>query len=58
MSDDLNKKRPQDVTKVNIHEDWEVRYWCNKWNITKKQLEDAVKAVGTSVTSIEKYLKN
>lgn len=56
MSDDLHKKRPQDASKVNVHETWEVTYWCNKWGVTKAQLEAAVKAVGTSATAVAKHL--
>jgi hypothetical protein len=56
MSDDLSKKRPQDASKVNIHESWEVKYWCDKWNVTEKQLIDAVKAVGVLVTNVAKHL--
>lgn len=57
MSDDLNKKRPQDASKVNIHENWEVIYWCHKWNVTKQQLVDAVKTVGVSASAVEEHLK-
>jgi hypothetical protein len=56
MSDDLHKKRPQDASKINIHESWEVSYWCKTLNCTKIQLENAVKAVGTSVVAVKKYL--
>lgn len=52
MSDDLTNRGPADRAKVNVHEAHEVRYWCGKWNITKEQLEAAVKAVGTSAKAI------
>ncbi|MPT33491.1 MAG: DUF3606 domain-containing protein, partial [Chryseobacterium sp.] len=29
MSDDLSKRRPQDGTKVNVNETWELEYWSN-----------------------------
>lgn len=57
MSDDLSKKRPQDASKVNINESWEVKYWCDKWNVTEKQLKEAVKSVGILATEVAKYLK-
>jgi hypothetical protein len=57
MPDDLKKKRPQDASKVNIHESWEVTYWCNEFNCTKAQLEAAVKTVGTSAELVRKHLK-
>lgn len=56
MSDDLNKKRPQDASKVNVNESWELSYWSTKFGVTKEQLKNAVKAVGTSVASVKKNL--
>lgn len=57
MSDDLNKKRPQDASKVNVNESWEVRYWCTKFGCTESQLRAAVKAVGVSAAKVQAYLK-
>jgi hypothetical protein len=57
MSDDLQKKRPQDASRVNVHETWEVEYWCKKFGCTKAQLIAAVNAVGTSAIAVEKHLK-
>lgn len=56
MSDDLRKKRPQDVTKVNVNETWELEYWSKKFGVTKERLKEAVKAVGTSAAEVQKYL--
>lgn len=56
MSDDLSKRRPQDASKVNVHEDWEVRYWCKEFGCTEAQLKDAVKAVGVSAAAVKRYL--
>jgi hypothetical protein len=57
MSDDKSKIRPQDSSKVNVHEPYEVQYWTQKFGCTKAQLEAAVKAVGVSAAAVEKYLK-
>lgn len=57
MTDDLTKRRPQDASKVNIHEEWEVKYWTKKFGCTKAQLVTAVKAVGVSAAAVEKHLK-
>lgn len=54
--DDLTKKKPQDASKVNVNEDWEVRYWCKEFGCTEQQLRNAVKAVGVSVAAVRKYL--
>lgn len=56
MSDNLQKKRPQDASKVNVHEAWEISYWCEKWNVSKNQLIAAVNAVGVSSSAVAKYL--
>ena len=57
MSDDLHKRRPQDSSKINVNEEWEVRFWCDKFGCTKEKLISAVKAVGVSADAVEKYLK-
>lgn len=56
MPDNLTKKRPQDSSRVNIHEPWEVNWWISKLGCTKSQLIAAVKAVGTSATAVKKHL--
>ena len=56
MSDDLTKRRPQDASRINVHEPWEVNWWTDKFKVTKAQLEAAVKAVGTSANAVAKHL--
>ncbi|MGN7825010.1 DUF3606 domain-containing protein [Chitinophaga sp. 22536] len=56
MSDDLSKRRPQDSSKINIHEAWEVKYWCDKFGVTEARLKEAVRAVGTFTAAVQKYL--
>ena len=56
MSDDLSKRRPQDSSKVNVNESWEVRWWCSEFKCTEAQLRAAVKAVGVSASAVRKYL--
>ncbi|MDJ1483485.1 DUF3606 domain-containing protein [Cytophagaceae bacterium YF14B1] len=56
MSDDLTKKRPQDASKINIHEPYEVNWWCAELGCTKAQLVAAVKAVGVFVKDVKQYL--
>jgi len=57
MSDDLTKKAPQDASKVNVNEPYEVNYWCDKFDCTKAELKAAVKAVGIDADAVEKQLK-
>ncbi len=56
MADDKKKTAPQDASRVNVHEDYEVAHWTKKWGVTKAQLEAAVKKVGTSAAAVAKEL--
>jgi hypothetical protein len=55
MADDLTKRGPQDRSKVNVNERWEVDYWTRKWNVTEAQLRAAVE-VGTSAAAVARHL--
>ena len=56
MADDLNRRAPEDPTKINVHEKWEVQYWTKKWNITEQQLKDAVAKVGVQTKNVAAHL--
>ena len=56
MSDDKTKRRPLDASRINIHEEYEVNWWCHELGITKAQLVAAVNAVGTSAAAVKKHL--
>jgi hypothetical protein len=56
--DDKSKKGPQDASRINVNEEYEVRYWTQKLNVTEEKLRDAVKQVGASATAVEQHLRN
>jgi hypothetical protein len=56
MSDDLTKRRPLDSSRINIHEEYEVNWWCAYFGVSKERLVSAVKAVGTSADAVRRYL--
>jgi len=57
MSDDTSKKGIQDRTRINTSEDYEVRYWSEKFGVSQDQLKAAVSKVGNSVSAVENALK-
>lgn len=57
MADDKSKIGPQDAQRVNVHEDYEVQYWCKKFGCTPDQLKAAVKKVGVMADAVESELK-
>jgi Protein of unknown function (DUF3606) len=56
MADDLKNRGAQDRARVNVNEDHEVRYWTQKWGVSKEQLAAAVKKVGVSVDAVAREL--
>jgi len=56
MTDDKTQRAPRDAERVNVNEDYEVRYWCMKWGVSEQQLRDAVKRVGVMSKDVAKAL--
>lgn len=54
-----NKKiiKPEDATKINVNQKYEVNYWTTKLDCTETQLKKAVDKVGVKATDVKKYLK-
>ena len=58
MADNLQNRGPQDASRVNVSEPWEVAYWTRKFDCTKDELVAAVQEVGTSAVAVEKHLQH
>jgi hypothetical protein len=54
--DDVKNRGPQDRSRINIHEDYELRYWTEALGVSKERLEQAVKKVGVSAEAVRKEL--
>jgi len=52
MTDDRTKKGPQDRSRINIHERYELDYWSNKFGVTPKDLKLAVEKVGVMAKDV------
>lgn len=57
MSDDTTKRGPADRSRINMGEDYEVRYWSEKFGCTAEVLQAAVKSAGSGADAVEKYLR-
>jgi hypothetical protein len=57
MFDNATDRAPRDLQRVNISEDWEIRWWSTKLAVTEDQLRSAVDAVGPTTAEIERHLK-
>jgi len=56
MADDRDNRGSADRTRINMEEDYEVRYWTQKWRVSREQLAAAVRAVGVMAADVAKKL--
>ena len=56
MSDSLTKRDQRDRSKINMHEDFEVKYWTEELGVSRDELQKAVDKVGNSAAAVRKEL--
>jgi hypothetical protein len=56
MPDNKQLTGSPDNRRINIHEAYEVAYWCKELRVTEAQLRAAVVAVGDSAAAVRRYL--
>ena len=58
MTDNRQDRGPQDRSRINVHEDYEVQYWSKEFGVTPEQLIRAVTQVGASADRVRQHLKH
>ena len=58
MADDKTNRGPADRERINVHEDYELRYWSGKFGCTHEELKAAVKKAGVMAKNVEAALKS
>ena len=56
MADDRSIRGAADRSRINMQEDYEVRYWTQKWNVSREQLAAAVREVGVMAADVARRL--
>ncbi len=56
MADNLQSTGPQDRSRINVHEEWELRYWTEELGVSKERLAELVKEVGPTVAAVRQRL--
>lgn len=56
MADDPKAASRLDGSRINLGQDYEVRYWCEKLGVTEDQLKSAVAKVGPLVKNVREHL--
>jgi hypothetical protein len=46
MPDNLEKRAPHDQSRISLKEPYEVQFWCDKFNVSKERLSEAVRRWG------------
>jgi hypothetical protein len=41
---------------INLNEHWQVRWWCDHFRVTHRELFDAIAAVGVSAEAVRRRL--
>ena len=54
--DNRAKKGQPDRSRINLNEDFEVKYWTKHLGVSREQLEKAVGKVGNSAAAVRKEL--
>ena len=57
MPDDLTKRGQADRIRINIHEDHELRHWCQKFDVSSERLKAAAAKVGPMAADVERRLR-
>ncbi|MES2317965.1 MAG: DUF3606 domain-containing protein [Pseudomonadota bacterium] len=47
-----SERDAQDRWRINLDEDWEVRYWMEELGVSREKLAEIVKEVGTTVAAV------
>ena len=53
---DKEDRKPHDMTRVGLDEQWEVDYWCNRFNVGEDELRTCVLQVGPDVDRVTQHL--
>jgi hypothetical protein len=54
---DKTLRAPEDLTRVGLENDWEIQYWCARFDIGAEQLRACVAEVGPRVEDVESRLR-
>ena len=56
MADDKSIRGPADVSRINVNEDHELRYWTKTFAVSEAKLRSAVASAGVMVKDVRTYL--
>ncbi len=57
MGDNKQETGQPDRERINLSEDYEVRYWVQALGVSEQKLREAVHTVGTSAAKVREYVR-
>ena len=54
---DKDQRQPEDLSRIGLEEEWEVRYWCSRYSVTDEELRACVVEVGPRSVDVEAKLR-
>lgn len=57
MSDDNIPREPPDLYVVTLREEWEIRYWSNRFGVRPRDIKRAVREVGNNANDVQRYIR-
>jgi Protein of unknown function (DUF3606) len=58
MADDLKRGGKGDDVRINIEQDHELRYWSEKFGVSREELQSAVAKAGPLVRNVREHLQH
>jgi hypothetical protein len=58
MADDLEDAGGRDDARINIHQEYEVRYWSKTFGVSADELKSAVAKAGPMVKNVREHLQH
>jgi hypothetical protein len=56
MADDLKQAGKADDARINIERDHELRYWSEKFRVSREELQSAVAKAGPLIRNVREHL--
>lgn len=57
MTDDKSNRGPADASRINVNEDYELRYWTKALGVSAERLRAAVEQVGVMADDVRAELR-
>ena len=58
MQGERRRRAPDDRTRINVSEYYEIDFWTSRFDCTEAELRDAVNRLGTCTHVIKAFLRN